>query len=170
MDENAESAATSSAIPGSSSSVAIPVDDEEDKIQFIDAYKDDSTSVCVDAQGRQTTTSNRFTLQSLDAELLAEYPEGVRGLINKLRNNHYTADLQWMQDLCRHLPQDTRNDRNVDSMVAHVLAAQQNDAYMRKSFISVQRILDGDEDPEFFDESFKKVLTNVCRNQLTPIL
>ena len=166
LDENTESATTSSTVPGSSSSVAIPVDDEEDEIQFIDAYEDDGISVCMDAQGGQTTTSNRFTLQSLDAELLAEYPEGVRGLINKLRNNHYTADLQWMQDLCRHLPQDTRNDRNVDSMVAHVLAAQQNDTYMRKSFKSVQRILDGDEDPEFFDESFKKVLMNVCRNQL----
>ena len=162
MDENIESAAASSSIPGSSSAEAIPVDDEEDEIQFIDAYDDNAISVCMDAQGRQTATSsssNKFALQSLDSELLAEYPEKVRGLINKLRNNHYTADFPWMQDLRWHLPQDTRNDQNVDSMVAYVLTEQQKNAYMRKSFKSVQHILDGNEDPEFFDESFKKVLT-----------
>ena len=113
MNGNAESAAASSSGPGSSLSVAIPVDDEEDEIQFIDVYDDNVISVCMDAQGRQTATSsssNKFTLQSLDAELLAEYPEGIRGLINKLHNNHYTADFPWMQDLRRRLPQGTRND------------------------------------------------------------
>ena len=89
----------------------------------------------------------------------------MKGIINRLRNNHYSADFPWMQDLRRRVPQDTRNNRNVDSMVAHVLAAQENNAYIKKSFKSIERILKGDEDPEFFDEDFKSVLTNVRRNQ-----
>ena len=150
-----------------SSAAAIPIDEDEDEIQFIDAI-DDGTSVRVDAQGRQTTTSSTasaFVLQPMEDELMTEYPEHVRGVINKLRSDHYSADFQWMQDLRRRVSQDTRNNRNVDSMVAHVLVERQNNAYIRKSFISVERILNGDEDPNFFDENFRSVLTNVRRNQ-----
>ena len=50
-------------------------------------------------------------------------------------------------------------------MVEHVLAKQQHNAYMRKSFKSVDSILNGDEDPDFFDENFKSVLSNVRCNQ-----
>ena len=167
LDGNVEPAVASSSTPGSSSAAAITVEDDEDEIQFIDAI-DDGTSVRVDAQGRQTTTSSTssaFTLQPLADELVSEYPERVKVVINKLRSNHYSADFPWMQDLRRRVPQNTRNDRNVDSMVAHVLAEQQHNAYMRKSFISVDSILNGDEDPDFFDENFKSVLTNVRRNQ-----
>ena len=51
LDGNIESATASSSAPGSSSSAAIPVDGEEDEIQFIDAFAD-STSVRMNAQGR----------------------------------------------------------------------------------------------------------------------
>ena len=167
LDGTTGPVAATSSTPGSSSSAAIPVDDDEDEIQFIDAI-DDGASVHVDAQGRQTTgssASGSFTLQPLDDELVAEYPVRVRGVINRLCNDHYNTDLPWMQDLRRRVPQDTRNDRNVDPMVAHVLVAQENNAYIRKSFKSVDRILNGDEDSQFFDEDFKSVLTNVRCNQ-----
>ena len=167
LDGNVEPAVTSSSTLVSSSAAAITVDEDEDEIQFIDAI-DDGTSVRLDAQGRQMTTSSTsstFTLQPLANELVSEYPEGVRVVINRLRSNQYSADLPWMQDLRQRVPQNTRNDRNVDSMVAHVLAKQQHNVYMRNSFKSVDRILNSDEDPDFFDENFKSVLTNVCRNQ-----
>ena len=165
LDGTAKPTTTTSSTPGSSSAAAIAIDDNEDEIQFIDAV-DDGASVHVDAQGRQTTTSSSstsFTLQPLDDELMTEYPVRVRGVINRLRNNHYSADFPWMQDLRRRVPQDTRNNRNVDSMVAHVLAAQENNAF--KSFKSIECIMNGDEDPEFFNDGFKSVLANVRCNQ-----
>ena len=146
LDGTTGPVAATSSTPGLSSSAAIPVDDDEDEIQFIDAI-DDGASVHVDAQGRQTTDSSpsgSFTLQPLDDELVAEYPVRVRGIINRLRNDHYNADLPWMQDLHLRVPQDTQNDRNVDPMVAHVLVAQENNAYIRKSFKRVDHILNGD--------------------------
>ena len=85
--------------------------------------------------------------------------------MNRLCRNHYSADLPWMQDLRQRLPQDTRNNRNVDSMVAHILAVQESNSYIKKSFKNVESILNGDKDPEFFDADFKKTLTNVRRNQ-----
>ena len=139
------------------------IDDDDDEIQFIDAVED-GVSVHVDAHGTQMTTS-AFVLQSLDDELLTEYPVKVRGILNRLRKNHYSTDLPWMQDLRRRLPQDTRNNRNVDPMVNHILAVLDSDPYIKKSFKSVERILNGDEDLEFFDADFKKTLTNVRRNQ-----
>ena len=96
---------------------------------------------------------------------MTEYPECVRVVINRLCSNHYSADFPWMQDLRRRVSQDTRNNRNVDSMVTHVLAEQQNNTYIRKSFKSVEHILNGDKDPQFFDDGFKSVLSNVRRNQ-----
>ena len=48
-----------------------------------------------------------------------------------------------MQELRRRLPQDNRNSRNIDSMVAHVLAVRESDPYIRKSFVSVESILKG---------------------------
>ena len=112
LDRNVKPAVASSSTPGSSSAAAITVDNEEDEIQFIDTI-DDGTSVHMDAQGRQTTTSSTssvFTLQPLADKLVSEYPEHVKVVINRLRSNHYSADLPWMQDLRRCVPQNTRND------------------------------------------------------------
>ena len=163
LDGTAEPTTTTSSTPGSSSATAIPIDDDDDEIQFIDAIED-GASVHVDAHGTQTTTSS-FNLQPLDDELVAEFPPRVRDVMNRLCRNHYSTDLPWMQDLHWRLPQDTRNTRNVDPMVAHVLAAQETNPYIKKSFKSVERILNGDEDPEFFDADFKKTLANVRCNQ-----
>ena len=163
MDGTAGLAVTASSTPGSSSSAAISVDDDDDEIQFIDAV-DDGASVHVDAHGTQTTTSSS-TPEALDDKLVAEYPAQVKVVINGLRRNHYCADFPWMQDLRRRLPQGNCNSRNIDSMVAHVLATRESDPYIKKSFISVESILNGDEDPGFFNEDFKRTLVNVCRNQ-----
>ena len=73
LDGNIKPTASSSLTPGSSSAAAIPIDNDEDEIQFIDAI-DDGDSICVDAQGRQTTVPS-FVLQSLADDLLKEYPE-----------------------------------------------------------------------------------------------
>ena len=162
MDRTARPAATASSTPGLSSATAISIDDDEE-IQFVDAVND-GTSVHVDAHGTQTTTSSS-TPGDLDDELVSEYPEQVRIVVNGLRRNHYSADFPWMQDLRRRLPQGNRNSCNVDSMVAHVQAVQESDSYIKKSFISVESILNGDKDPEFFNADFKKTLTNVRRNQ-----
>ena len=121
---------------------------------FLDAVND-GASVHVDAHGTQTTTSS-FTPEPLDDELVSEYSDPVKLVINSLRKNHYSADFPWVQDLRRRLSQDNRNSRNVDSMVAHVLAVRENDPYIKKSFISVESVLRGDEDPEFFDADFKR--------------
>ena len=163
LDGTAEPTTTTSSTPGSSSAAAILIDADNDEIQFIDAV-DDGASIHVDAHGTQTTTSS-FTLLPLDDELVAEFPVQVRDVINRLRRNHYSTDLPWMQDLRRRLPQDTRNNRNVNPMVAHILAIQDSNPYIKKSFKSVERILNGDEDPEFFDADFKSTLTNIRRNQ-----
>ena len=162
MDGTAGPAATASSTPGSSSAAAISIDDD-DEIQFVDVVND-GASVHVNAHGTQMTTSSS-TPGALDDELMSEYPEQVKIVINRLRRNHYSADFPWMQDLYWRLPQGNRNSRNIDSMVAHVLAMRESDPYIKKSFISVESILKGDEDPEFFDADFKKTLTNVRRNQ-----
>ena len=164
LDGTAESTATTSSTSGSSSAVAISIDDDDDEIQFIDAV-DDGASVHVDAHGTQMTTSS-FTLKPLDDELMVEFPPRVKDVINRLHKNHYSADLPWVRDLHRRLPQDNRNNRNIDSMVAHVLAVQESDPYIKKSFKSVESILNGDEDPKFFDADFKKTLANIRRNQI----
>ena len=163
LDRTAEPTAATSSTPGSSLAAAILIDDDDDEIQFIDAV-DDGASVHVNAHGTQTTTS-AFVLQPLDDELLTEYPTKVRTILNRLCKNHYSTDLPWMQDLRRRLPQDTRNNRNVDPMVNHILAILDSEPYIKKSFKSVEHILNGDEDPEFFDADFKKMLTNIRRNQ-----
>ena len=163
LDGTTKPSTTTAANPGSSSAKAISIDDDDDEIQFIDAVED-GASIHVDAHGTQTTTS-AFVLQSLDDELLTEYPVKVRGILNRLRKNHYSTDFPWVQDLHQRLPQDTRNTRNVDPMVNHVLAILDSDPYIKKSFKSVERILNGDEDPEFFDKDFKKTLANVHHNQ-----
>ena len=164
MDGTAEPGATASSTPGSSSAAAISVDDNnDDEIQFIDAV-DDGASVHVNAHGTQMTTSSS-TPGDLDDELVTKYPEWVKVVVNRLRRNHYSADFPWMQDLCRRLPQGNRNSRNVDSMVTHVLAVRESDPYIKKSFVSMESILNGDEDPAFFDADFKKTLTNVRQNQ-----
>ena len=163
MEGTAEPSTTASSAPGSSSAAAISVDDDDDEIQFVDAVGDDA-SVHVDAHGTQTTTSS-FIPGALDDELVAEFSDRVKRVVNGLRRNHYSTDFPWMQELRRSLPQGNRNGRNVDSMVAHVLAVREDDPYIRKSFVSVESILKGDEDPEFFDADFKKTLTNVRRNQ-----
>ena len=77
LDGAAKPTTTTSSAPGSSSAAAIAIDEDEDEIQFIDA-DGDGDSVHVNAQGRQMTTSSSsslFVLQSLDDELLTEYPE-----------------------------------------------------------------------------------------------
>ena len=163
MEGATEPSATTSSTPGSSSAAAISVDDDDDEIQFVDATGDDA-SVRVDAHGTQTTTSP-FIPGALDDELVAEFSDQVKRVVNSLRRNHYSTDFPWMQELRRKLPQGDRNGRNVDSMVAHVLAVREDDPYVRKSFVSVESILKGDEDPGFFDEDFKKTLANVRRNQ-----
>ena len=73
LDGNIEPTASSSLTPGLSSAAAIPIDNDEDEIQFIDAI-DDGDSIRVDAQGRQMTVPSSV-LQSLADDLLKEYPE-----------------------------------------------------------------------------------------------
>ena len=163
MEGGAEPSITISSAPSSSSATAISVDNDDDEIQLVDAI-DDGISEHVDAHGTQTTTSP-FTPGALDDELVAEFSDRVKRWVNGLRRNHYSTDFPWMQELCRRLPQGNRNSRNVDSMVAHVLAVRESDPYIWKSFVSVESILKGDEDPEFFDADFKRTLTNVRRNQ-----
>ena len=127
--------------PGSSTMAVIDIDNDEDEIQFIEK-DDDNSVVCVDTRGRHTITSVsaiKFILQPMDANLLDEYLDDVRGIITNLCIDHYETDFQWVQDLRCHLPQGNRSCCNVDNMMDHVLAEMEHNPYMKKSIFSVFR-------------------------------
>ena len=131
-------------------------DDGEDSVMHVDAHS---------IQSALSASAPAFILPDIDPELLKEYLDEVKRVMNKLRRDHYSSDFQWVKDLHLHLPPGPRSGRNVDNMVDYAWAACDHDAYIKKSLFSIQHILDGEEDRSFFNDQFLEVLSNIRPNQ-----